>query len=359
MKRNSRTLENGLDLASDSYLRETSWSGLNKKRKLYGNALTVNHTVASVENALLDSAEAGKTDNSVSSEDDQVCRSVSGASNSEILSFDMPGTVPGGAATATVICCPSTAFRSPQEKGQRSAVSPPDLLWFNPSDEAKVARAKQVFQAESVHSTGVPRCRSKQYASMAETLQSLLKEAKGGVLHASGPPGTGKTMTIKRVVQRCHEWTDGSLCPVKPAVIWVNCMSLFQPKLVFQRIVDGLDCAAAQSLQAHRKCPIMAPPIESKYPASSDYRAILRDLVFRRRPVKRRRSSGVFGMAVVVLDEIDALKTAKKDILMELLSMTTGSESRLIIIGISNSTNFLERALLPECSTVRVRLLVV
>jgi len=46
-----------------------------------------------------------------------------------------------------------------------------------------------------------------------------------------------------------------------------------------------------------------------------------------------------------------AADLAKKDILMELLSMTTGSESRLIIIGISNSTNFLERALLPECST--------
>jgi Cdc6-like AAA superfamily ATPase len=57
--------------------------------------------------------------------------------------------------------------------------------------------------------------------------------AQAASLYISGPPGTGKSFTASLAVRECHRWAAENGI-ARPSIVWINCMSLGQPRHIFQ-----------------------------------------------------------------------------------------------------------------------------
>ena len=183
---------------------------------------------------------------------------------------------------------------------------------------------------------------------MEEVLKVLVSEGRGGSLYVSGLPGTGKTYTIGKLLKHCSAWAAD---PV--SVVWLNCMSLSQPKQVFQRLLQGVVEAGSRSAQACRANPIIMPGAGDSDGAKDGLeglRTALGNTPVAPPSKKGRRKSLVGGasssrMVVAVLDEMDCLQTGDQAVLSELFQLAAGSNTRLVLIGISNSIDLTDRTL--------------
>ncbi|KAI7885748.1 cell division control protein Cdc6 [Lichtheimia hyalospora FSU 10163] len=171
--------------------------------------------------------------------------------------------------------------------------------------------AKATFRRSAMPSRLVGRVQER--TKMIKFWDEHVMTNKPGCLYISGSPGTGKTAMLNEIIRdfEDHDYSHN----VRQVV--VNCMSIREPKGIYTRLVTEL---------------------------KSPRTAFKNDLV-------KQAGELINGdndtLTVVILDEIDQLKTKDQDVLYKIFEWASSSSSRLVLIGIANALDMTDR-LLPR-----------
>lgn len=171
-------------------------------------------------------------------------------------------------------------------------------------------------------------------------IRHVLLQPKSAAAFVAGPPGSGKTHTVRCVVAQSmdgagtEEVVDASeereeintLC-------WINCMSLTQPGDLYRNLLGAMEPTAAA---------------KGKQDAKEAWRGALKAIKSRNGPGKRRCS------IVLVLDECDAFMAARVDWLAAVQELCTLVAARctLKLICVSNSPELAGRLMPPLQKTM-------
>ncbi|KAI8337815.1 P-loop containing nucleoside triphosphate hydrolase protein [Choanephora cucurbitarum] len=137
---------------------------------------------------------------------------------------------------------------------------------------------------------------------------------KSGCLYISGKPGTGKTAMLNEIMRSMQQENQKASHQIK--VVNINCMSMKEPKQIYEKLIQELSSKQSTALE-------------------SDVAKQAQALIDAKRDI----------LSVVVLDEIDYLKTKDQDVLYKLFEWTSLPQSQLVLIGISNALDLTDRIL--------------
>ena len=143
-----------------------------------------------------------------------------------------------------------------------------------------------------------------------KTSSSSKKSKKGTKksIYVSGPPGTGKTTSLKRLLAEIP-------LDKKIRTVFVNCMTLNRSGGIFCKVADAV-------------CP------KKTYSSPEEAQKILREEV-----VKSSQT------ILLVLDEVDQLDSKSQEVLYSLFELPYLPHSKLISVGIANSLDLTDRIL--------------
>lgn len=154
--------------------------------------------------------------------------------------------------------------------------------------------------------------RDVEHAQVKNFFSTCLSTQEPGSLYVSGPPGTGKTFCISRVILELKDkFTFSS--------IFVNCMGCRTPNSIYAKILNEGG---------------FSTPKKAK-----DSITVVTDKVVT--PRKGKKSP----MTILVLDEIDELENKDRDVLYTLFDWPRLEGSRVIVVGICNTLDFTTRSL--------------
>ncbi|KAK2721968.1 cell division control protein 6 homolog [Artemia franciscana] len=163
----------------------------------------------------------------------------------------------------------------------------------------------------ALHS-GMPerlQCREKEVSTLNEFLQKTIKKNKPGSLYISGPPGTGKTASLTKVLEKI----DNKECEH----VWINCMALKSTSAIYEEIGRGFNIKFPNTVER-----AMQTSLEELFTSKGK-------------------------MLLVILDELDQLSSKYQSTLYSLFEYPALEGSRLVLVGISNALDLTDR-LLPR-----------
>ncbi|KAI8385621.1 P-loop containing nucleoside triphosphate hydrolase protein [Blakeslea trispora] len=173
-------------------------------------------------------------------------------------------------------------------------------------------RAKAAFRRTAIPSQLIGR------ESERERMISFWKDHvlanQPGCLYISGKPGTGKTAMLNEMMRSMQQENQKASHQIK--LVNINCMSMKEPKQIYEKLIQEIS-------------PKKSTPLEV------DVAKQAQDLI----------DSDKHTLSVVVLDEIDYLKTKDQDVLYKLFEWTSLPQSQLVLIGISNALDLTDRIL--------------
>ncbi|GAB0090464.1 Cell division control protein [Sergentomyia squamirostris] len=147
-----------------------------------------------------------------------------------------------------------------------------------------------------------------------KNLTNLLQEAKDSKkslsLYISGPPGTGKTASLMKIL------SDDDMSSAFQK-IYVNCTSIASIGAVYKKI--SIELAGKKSLSSERNSL---------------------------QAIEERLGSSKGKMLLLVLDEIDQLVGNKQSVLYTIFEWPRKFSNKLILIGIANSLDLTDRLLI-------------
>ncbi|XP_055330193.1 cell division control protein 6 homolog [Paramacrobiotus metropolitanus] len=149
--------------------------------------------------------------------------------------------------------------------------------------------------------------RDSEMSRIKRFISDHLAQKTPGALYVSGKPGTGKTACINEIFSE-HKGLKYS----------INCMGIDNPKGVYHELLVEMN-----------------QPTKGKSPAKSPRKHL--DSVAQ---LKRVLTDNKRPMRLVLLDEIDQLKTKDLDVFRQIFLWPTLPNSRIILIGISNVLDF-------------------
>ncbi|KAF9968626.1 AAA ATPase [Mortierella alpina] len=156
-------------------------------------------------------------------------------------------------------------------------------------------------------------------ATERETIRNFCRNhilsATAGSLYISGQPGTGKTALLKEVMKDMESEMEDASHEIK--VITINCMTVKDPRLVYQKILEALGHKAV----------------------SSDKDAVVKAV----ESLVLNTKSKI--MYVTILDEIDQLLNKDQDVLYRLFEWSCSTKSHLTLVGIANALDMTDRFL--------------
>uniref|UniRef100_A0A182MBW3 Cell division control protein n=1 Tax=Anopheles culicifacies TaxID=139723 RepID=A0A182MBW3_9DIPT len=150
--------------------------------------------------------------------------------------------------------------------------------------------------------------REKEYDELVNYVENVLGADGSGSLYISGPPGTGKTATLQRILN--HQSFFKKLKPV-----YINCTSIKSVGSIYKKISEELDLKVNGSTEKAYQTAIEAY-LERKHKT-----------------------------IMLVLDEIDQLSSSKQTILYSIFEWPARPTARLILIGIANALDLTDRLL--------------
>ncbi|RDW25298.1 P-loop containing nucleoside triphosphate hydrolase protein [Yarrowia lipolytica] len=144
----------------------------------------------------------------------------------------------------------------------------------------------------------------------------------GAALYVSGPPGTGKTALLQRVMDKVFRGKEG----IKVASI--NCMLAPSARAIMNLIYKQLSGVEEnEALSADISFDKSVAKLEELFMCQTSKEFAER------------------GTSIVVLDEIDHIMTRDQDILFRIFEWAFCKGSRLILVGIANALDLTDRFL--------------
>ncbi|XP_062538866.1 cell division control protein 6 homolog [Armigeres subalbatus] len=186
-------------------------------------------------------------------------------------------------------------------------VTPPKRAKGRSSSQHQL-REDNGLEAVSVTAVGCLPEREKETEDLARHIEGILEVNGSGSLYISGPPGTGKTATLTRII------SDPKLAK-KLRMVYVNCTSISTVGGIYKKICEELNLSAGGSTE--------------KY-----YLAAIEE------HLKRKHKT-----IMLVLDEIDQLASSKQTVLYNIFEWPSKKGSNLILIGIANALDLTDRLL--------------
>lgn len=206
--------------------------------------------------------------------------------------------------------------------------------YFNASDTGHIQAVKAALHLSTVPDTMM--CRDAEQSKVFKFCKDHLLQQQPGSLYICGCPGTGKSLLMEKVKLLASKWTEeGDL--QAPEIIGFNCTSLTNPNDIFDKILQHV-----------------SPQQRKKKVKSSNLPELKRVKYALRKP--GNGSSG--RMLMLIVDEMDYLLGKDQTILHELFELPAQTESRCILIGISNAIDLADR-FLPNFSSLSCHPMVV
>ncbi|KAK2078080.1 hypothetical protein QBZ16_003948 [Prototheca wickerhamii] len=242
----------------------------------------------------------------------------------------------------------SIAFAERTASGADEA-GPSASEWWDPLDRLKAGQARAVLhtshQPLSLQSArGEPSllCREAQIQRLRAWLLPRLTSGSsastsyGGSCYVSGPPGTGKTLTVCGLLRSLHaDLRANQGTSDAPVLACINCMRLSSGRQVAGRALEAL------AMRAGEEDPIVEPVGAGASRSDEEALSQLRSLLLPPRAQRR---------LILVLDELDGLLDGSdrgEALVEDLFSIAHAPGSQLVILGIANSIDLVQRLLLP------------
>ncbi|KAG5344014.1 CDC6 protein, partial [Acromyrmex charruanus] len=150
--------------------------------------------------------------------------------------------------------------------------------------------------------------REEELTKLQKYLLEHLDQKTSGSLYISGPPGTGKTACLFKIMQQSDVRS-------KFKMVYINCTSMKSATAIYAKIIQEL------SIPGMTKSGKNGKAIIEKYLVSKHKTLLL------------------------VLDEIDQLESKKQSVLYSIFEWPSKPNSKLILIGIANSLDLTDRIL--------------
>lgn len=150
-------------------------------------------------------------------------------------------------------------------------------------------------------------CREKEYEELKFFLAEHLTNKSSGSMYVSGPPGTGKTACLSKLLK--------SETALKYQKVYINCTSVTSIGHIYKDIAEELKLSDVGSKESIERF------------LGSNHKMIL-----------------------IVLDEVDQLIGKKQSILYTIFEWPSVKNSRLVLIGIANALDLTDR-MLPRLNT--------
>ncbi|UMM22652.1 hypothetical protein L5515_003766 [Caenorhabditis briggsae] len=194
----------------------------------------------------------------------------------------------------------------------------------DPLDSNSAKTLKEL--ASRLHLSKVPEqlpCREAEAREIESFIREVIDRKRGesSAMYISGVPGTGKTATVRAVVNAMKK---NAKCP---KFVYVEVNAMIFKKTVFVEIHNGIQEEFNISKKSQTRAKISA----------STARQELND-IFKKQDSKRPP-------IVILIDELDSLCNRKQDVLYDIFEWTALPQSKVTIIGIANTLDFPERML--------------
>ncbi|KAF3585590.1 hypothetical protein F2Q69_00026027 [Brassica cretica] len=173
---------------------------------------------------------------------------------------------------------------------------------------------------EALHVSKAPStivCREDEQRRVFEFVKGCLDQQKAGSLYICGCPGTGKSLSMERVVQRVGDLVKAGRFATCGHI--VNCTSLTKTTDIFSKVLE-----IAEPLKKDDCYSSPLHPLQSLFSQ------------------KQESSSR---MMLIIADEMDFLITKDRGVLHDLFMLTTLPFSRCILIGVANAIDLADRFL--------------
>ncbi|KAI2804411.1 AAA ATPase [Blomia tropicalis] len=153
--------------------------------------------------------------------------------------------------------------------------------------------------------------RDDEFIKIFDLVRNSLEDRRSLAMYVSGPAGTGKTLTVNTVLQRLNEKLSFKL-------IQINCMS-FETLANFYEIIST-QFTGSSPKKARRN-------FDSN--VNNDPMTKIKDSISQHKQ-----------MTILVLDEVDQLKSKNNEVLRNIFKLPSIIPNNLILIGISNALDF-------------------
>ncbi|KAH7672902.1 cell division control protein 6 [Dioscorea alata] len=187
---------------------------------------------------------------------------------------------------------------------------------WNPRDPAQIQAVKEALHVASAPYNIV--CREDEQKSILDFCKVCIEQDKSGSLYVCGCPGTGKSLSVKKVKELLVLWAKEAGFQT-PEVLSINCTLLTKASEIFSKVIE--------KFHPHLKNNSCSP---------------LQDLQ-KLYSQKRQLSSGK--MMMIIVDEMDYLRTKDHQVLHDLFMLSTLPYSQCILIGIANAIDLADRFL--------------
>nr|XP_019558648.2 cell division control protein 6 homolog [Aedes albopictus] len=177
----------------------------------------------------------------------------------------------------------------------------------SPRKRAK-GRVPAEKEAVSVAAVGCLPERERETEQLANFVEGVLASGSSGSVYISGPPGTGKTATLTRII------SDAKLGQ-KLRMVYVNCTSIGAAGGIYKKICEGLNITAGGTTEKAHLAAVEAF-------------------------LKKKHKT-----VMLVLDEIDQLASSKQTVLYNIFEWPARQGSNLILVGIANALDLTDRLL--------------
>lgn len=149
--------------------------------------------------------------------------------------------------------------------------------------------------------------RETELSQLENFIQSHLEKETSGSLYVSGPPGTGKTACLSKIMLKPK---------YKKAfqIVYVNCTTMKSAATIYSKIIEELELKAPKSGK-NSKAMIEKYLVESHK------------------------------MLLLVLDEMDQLETKNQAVLYSIFEWPSKPGSKLVLVGIANALDLTDRIL--------------
>lgn len=168
--------------------------------------------------------------------------------------------------------------------------------------------------------TSLP-CREEEFASIFEQVESAILENESALIYVSGTPGTGKTATVREVINALqYRVAEEELFPFK--FVEINGMKIPDPTQAYSKLWETL---TGQRVTPNHALSLLQLQFSTSNPS--------------RMP------------CVVLMDELDQLTTMKQEVMYNFFQWPNMPNTRLIVVAVANTMDLPERTLAHKVSS--------